>query len=142
MSEEASPQEDRRKRDRPEMLRLKSISPGITVNDLGASLKWYCDVVGFHVAEKFEHEGVVRGAALIAGVGQLMLSQDDGAKGQDRVKGQAIRLYLTTSQEVDAVAEAIKARGGTLASEPDDMPWGARAFDLLDPDGFQLTITS
>ena len=92
MSEAASRQDDHRTRRLPETLRLKSISPGITVNDLAASLKWYCDVVGFHVAEKFEHEGVVRGAALIAGVAQLMLSQDDGAKGQDRVKGQAIRL--------------------------------------------------
>ena len=142
MSEAVTPQDDHRARKRPETLRLKSISPGITVNDLEASLKWYCNVVGFHVAEKFEHEGVVRGAALIAGVAQLMLSQDDGAKGEDRVKGQAIRLYLTTSQDVDAVADFIKSRGGTLASEPDDMPWGARAFDLLDPDGFQLTITS
>lgn len=142
MSDETNPQADRPTRGKPETLRLKSISPGITVNDLDASMKWYCEVVGFHIAEKFEHEGVVRGAALIAGVAQLMLSQDDGAKGTDRVKGKAIRLYLTTSQEVDDVAKAIKTRGGTLASEPADMPWGSRAFDLLDPDGFQLTITS
>ena len=142
MSEAVNPQKDLRARMRPETLRLKSISPGITVNDLEASLKWYCGVVGFHVAEKFENEGVVRGAALIAGVTQFMISQDGGAKGQDRAKGQAIRLYLTTSQDVDAVAEAIKTRGGTLASEPADMPWGARAFNLVDPDGFQLTITS
>ena len=40
------------------------------------------------------------------------------------------------------MADFIKSRGGTLASEPAYMPWGARAFDLLDPDGFQLTITS
>ena len=142
MSDEANPQEDHTDRKRPESLRLKSISPGITVNDLEASLKWYCEVVGFHIAEKFESDGVVRGAALIAGVAQLMLSQDDGAKGENRAKGQAIRLYLTTSQKVDDVAAAIRTRGGTLASEPADMPWGARAFDLLDPDGFQLTITS
>ena len=142
MNDEAKSETDRRKIGQPETLRLKSISTGITVNDLEASLKWYCDVVGFTIAEKFEDEGVVRGAALIAGVAQLMLSQDDGAKGMDRVKGQGIRLYLTTSQEVDNVAAAIRTRGGTLASEPADMPWGSRAFDLLDPDGFMLTVTS
>jgi len=27
---------------------------------------------------------------------------------------------------------AIKGRGGQLASEPADMPWGVRAFDLVD----------
>ena len=142
MSDELKVQPDRREPGKPETLRLKSISPGITVNDLDASLSWYRDVVGFHIVETFEHDGVVMGAALIAGVARLMLSRDDGAKGRDRVKGQAIRLYLTTSGDVDDVAAAIKARGGTLASEPEDMPWGARAFNLVDPDGFQLTITS
>jgi uncharacterized glyoxalase superfamily protein PhnB len=112
------------------------------MNDLQTSLSWYCDVVGFTVAEKLEHEGEVRGAALVAGAGRLMLSQKDWAKGRDRVKGQGVRLYLTTTQDVDYVAAAIKVRGGELASEPTDMPWGARAFDLVDPDGFQLTILS
>jgi uncharacterized glyoxalase superfamily protein PhnB len=72
----------------PETLRLSSIAPGITMNDLQTSLSWYCDVVGFTVAEKLEHEGEVRGAALVAGAGRLMLSQKDWAKGRDRVKGQ------------------------------------------------------
>ena len=142
MTESADTDQERRELSKPQTLRLRSVSPGITVNDLEASLKWYCDVVGFHLREKFEHEGEVRGAALDAGDQGIMLSQDDWAKGRDRVKGQAIRLYLQTSQDVDEVAAAIKARGGTLASEPSDMPWGARTFDLVDPDGFQLTITS
>ena len=112
------------------------------MNDLQASLSWYCDVLGFTIAEKFEHEGEVRGAALVAGVARLMLSQDDWAKGRDRVKGQGLRLYLSTTQDVDDVAAAIKSRGGEIASEPADMPWGARTFDLVDPDGFLLTISS
>ena len=84
----------------------------------------------------------MRGAALVAGVARLMLSQDDWAKGRDRVKGQGLRLHLSTTQDVDHVAAAIKARGGELESEPADMPWGTRAFDLVDPDGFLLTISS
>ena len=142
MSDETqAPTEDRRG-EGPKTLRLSSIAPGITVNDLQASLSWYGDVVGFYIAEKFEHEGEVRGAALVAGGARLMLSQDDWAKGRDRVKGQGLRLYLNTSQDVDEVAAAIKSRGGELASEPADMPWGARAFELVDPDGFLLTIST
>jgi hypothetical protein len=45
-------------------------------------LHFYCEVVGFHLVEKFEHEGVVRGAALVAGDCRLMLSQDDWVKGE------------------------------------------------------------
>ena len=123
-------------------LRLSSIAPAITVNDLDASLSWYCDIVGFTLREKFEHEGEVRGASLVAGAAALMLSKEDWAKGRDRIKGQGLRVYMSTTQDVDEVAADIKSRGGELASEPADMPWGARTFDLVDPDGFLITISS
>ncbi|HEX9887829.1 MAG TPA: VOC family protein [Longimicrobiales bacterium] len=133
---------DDSQRTHPETLRLKSVSAALTVNDLQVSLDWYCGIVGFHLESRFEHEGVLRGAELVAGDQAIVLSQDDWAKGRDRPKGQAIRLYFQTSQDVDEVAAAITARGGTLASDPADMPWGARAFNLVDPDGFHMTISS
>jgi uncharacterized glyoxalase superfamily protein PhnB len=139
---ETDVQREKRKPDKPPTLRLKSISPSITVDDLEKSLEWYCNVVGFYLAETFEHEGQIRGAAIKAGRQTLMLSQDDWVKGRDRDKAQGIRLYLQASQDIDEVATAIKARGGDLATEPADMPWGARAFNLVDPDGVHLTITS
>ncbi len=36
-----------------------------------------------------------------------------------------------------AIAAAIKARGGKLVSEPVDQSWGARTFNLVDPDGYR-----
>jgi len=126
----------------PESLRIRTISPGLTVSDLDASLSWYRDIVGFTVGELWEHEGEVRGAELLAGSARLMIGQDDWAKGRERVKGVGLRLYMSTGQDVDEVAAAIKSRGGMLESEPEDMPWGARAFSLVDPDGFQITISS
>ena len=130
---------DRRQSD---SLRVREIIPSLTVRDLQASLTWYRDVVGFHVKEAHEHEGQVRGYTLVAGTQHLLIGQDDGAKGFDRVKGLGMRFYLETSQDVDEIAEHIKARGGTLASEPADMPWGPRAFSLEDPDGFAFTVMS
>lgn len=131
------------RRNNPESLRLRSIAPGITASDLEASVSWYRDVVGFTLVDEWrDDDGKLRGVGLVAGAARLLLSQDDGAKGTDRKKGQGLRLYLNTAQDVDAVAESVKSRGGTLASEPADMPWGARAFDLVDPDGFALTISS
>lgn len=127
----------------PETLRLKSISAALTVDDIEASIAWYRDVVGFHVEETYEGEdGDVRGASLAAGDQRIVISQDDGAQGRDRKKGQGIRLYLQASQDVDAIAAAIQARGGELASPPTDMPWGARSFNLVDPTGFNLTIST
>ena len=43
----------------------------------------------------------------------FMIGQDDWKKGRDRVKGEGFRLYCQTTQDVDRLAEGIKARGGT-----------------------------
>ena len=128
--------------DKPAAFEARSLSTSLTVKDLQASLAWYRDVVGFTVSQQHEREGVVRAVSLSAGAVQLLLNQDDGAKGMDRVKGEGFSLMFTTSQDVDAIAKGITERGGTLDSEPADMPWGARVFRLRDPDGFRLVISS
>jgi uncharacterized glyoxalase superfamily protein PhnB len=66
----------------------------------------------------------------------------DGAKGWDREKGVGFSLMITTTQDVDELANGIKERGGTLHAEPEDMPWGPRMFRIRDPDGFRLAISS
>jgi len=129
-------------RSQPETLRLRALTPSLTVSDVEASLHWYRDIVGFHVLQAYEEEGVVVGYGLIAGVQQLFISQDDFAKGRDRVKGVGLRFYLETAQDIDTLAANIQARGGVLQSEPTDTPWGAREFTLVDPDGFLFTIAS
>lgn len=119
-----------------------TLQASFTVKDLQASLTWYHDVVGFNVDQRFEREGVLRSVAVRAGNVRILLNQDDGAKGWDRVKGEGTGLMLVTSQNIDDVANRIKTKGGTLDSEPADMPWGVRAFRLSDPDGFKYVISS
>jgi catechol 2,3-dioxygenase-like lactoylglutathione lyase family enzyme len=120
-------------------LRVASIAPSFTVNDLEKSLAWYRDVLGLKMGDRWEHDGVLTGAELSAGGTTFMITQDDWKLGRDRVKGAGFRLFCTTSQDVDQLAAGIKARGGTLASEPRD-EWGMRAFAIVDPDGFKITI--
>src|SRR5512138_540621 len=129
-------------RHEPETLRLRSASPGLTVNDLEASLAWYRDTLGFVVKERWEHDGKLTGAELVAGKVSFYLMQDDWQKGRDRVKGVGFRMHATTSQNVDRLAETIRSRGGRLLTEPHDEAWGGRAFAVADPDGFKLTIFS
>lgn len=130
------------KRSQPETLRLRALTPSLTVRDLEASLTWYRDVVGFHVAQAWDEGGVVKGYELVAGSEQIFLSQDDFSKGKDRVKGVGMRFHLETAQDIDTLAEHIQARGGTLESGPEDTPWGTRAFTVVDPDGFRFTLSS
>jgi uncharacterized glyoxalase superfamily protein PhnB len=126
----------------PEFLRGGSLTASLTVKDLQKSLTWYRDVVGFGVDRMIERDGKLRGVALKAGDVRLNINQDDGAKGWDRVKGEGFSLQFTTDQNVDEIANRIKGLGGTLESEPADMPWGPRLFRLRDPDGFKLAISS
>ncbi len=126
----------------PQSFRARTLSASLTVKDLQKSLAWYRDVVGFAVDQNYERDGKLMAVSLQAGDVRILIGQDDGAKGWDRVKGEGFSLQITTEQNIDEIAKRIKEHGGTLESAPADMPWGARIFRLRDPDGFKLAISS
>jgi len=122
-------------------MNANALSVSLTVKDVRASLAWYRDVLGFAIAQEYERGGALRAVSLSAGVARLLLSQDDGAKGSDRAKGEGISFMLTTAESIDAIATRAKAAGAVLDSEPADA-FGRRAFRLRDPDGFRIAISS
>ena len=125
-----------------DFLTATALGASLTVKDLRKSLAWYRDVLGFSVDREIERDGQLRAVALRAGSARVLINQDDGAKGLDRAKGEGFSLMFTTTQSIDAIANGIKQRGGALATEPADMPWGARVFRLVDPDGYKLVIST
>ena len=118
-----------------------SLGVSLTVNELGTSVAWYRDVLGFTVEKEYERAGVVFGTRLRAGDVMILVTQDNGTRGGDRVKGDGCSFQFTTTQNVDELAARAKARGVALDTEPMDA-WGARVFRLRDPDGFKLVISS
>jgi len=130
----------RKQRRDPETLRLRSVEPALTVDDIERSLRFYTDVLGFVVGERWEEAGQLRGVSLKAGACSLGLSQDDWSKGRDRKKGEGISLWCATAQDIDALAARIKAAGARLAQEPSDSPEGGRMLAVDDPDGFRLRL--
>ena len=134
-----SPEREHRQRRQPETLRLRSLIPTLTVDDVGRSLAWYRDVLGFVEAQRWEEEGRMVGAHVRAGSCDLYLTQDDWKKGRDRKKGVGLRFHYETAQDVDALAERIRAAGGTLQEGPVDR-WEFRQLTVVDPDGFILSI--
>ncbi|MDQ6888323.1 MAG: VOC family protein [Gemmatimonadota bacterium] len=125
-----------------EELKARGLMPSVTAGDLERSLRFYTEGLGFAVAEKFEEGGKVNGVMLKAGGAMIGLSQDDFAKGRDRVKGVGIRLYFETEQDVGAIARRAKTAGIALDTEPGPLPWGPMGFSVTDPDGFKLTISN
>lgn len=126
----------------PEQLLGESLDASLTVKNLEQSAKWYVDVLGFSEDRRYEREGRLLAISLRAGIVRVLLTQDDGAKGLDRTKGEGLSLQITTQQSADALADRIKQHGWTLDTEPVTMPHGVRAFRLRDPDGFRFTISS
>ena len=120
---------------------LVSLAPSFTVGDLDKSMAWYRDVLGAVVTDRWEHDGTLMGVEMRAGAVTFMLGQDDWKKGRDRVKGQGFRLYCETTEDIDRLAERIRAAGVTLAQEPRDESWGARTLAVDDPDGFKVTVS-
>lgn len=120
----------------------ESLEASLTVMQLEDSVSWYEKVLGFAVDRRYEREGKLVAVSLQAGAVRLLLTQDDGAKGLDRAKGEGFSLQITTKQDSDALAARAKAQGWKLDTEPVTMPHGARVFRLRDPDGFRLTISS
>jgi predicted enzyme related to lactoylglutathione lyase len=118
-----------------------SLAVSLSVSSLPTSLAWYRDVLGFTVARVFDRGGTPFAASLRAGTVAILLTQDDGARGADRPKGDGFSLQLTTRQNIDDVANRFQERGGTIESGPMDV-MGARVFRLRDPDGFKIAISA
>lgn len=128
--------------DNAERLTLRSVGPSFTVGDVEKSLAWYRDVMGFEVGERWEENGTLLGAELKAGPVMFMIGQDDWKKGRDRRKGEGMRIYIDTAQNVDQLAADAKKAGIALDAEPHDTDMGSRAFEVTEPSGFKLTIGS
>lgn len=127
-----------RRRRSPETLRLRAVMPMLLVSDLERSLAWYCDILGFVVAEELRRAGTLAAVRLKAGKVQFLLEQDPD-RAADRPRGNSIRLYCATRQDVNKVAAAIQERGGRIQEAPDDAH-GGRDFSILDPDGYVISI--
>lgn len=128
----------------PAVLNATNLGCSITCKNLEASIGFYRDAIGFGVAQTFEHEGKVVAAVIASGDCRIVLNQDDGKLGWDRIKGQGFYLQINVAglADVDAAAARITAAGGKLLNEPADRPWGVRMFQFSDLDGFKLGVST
>ena len=122
-------------------LNATNVVPSLTVDDIAKSLAFY-ETLGFIVKDRWEENGTLMYAMLQSGRLQIGLNQDDWKKGRDRQKGLGTRLHIETAQNVDEIAARVKAAGITLDAEPFDTPWKTRQFELTDPSGFKLTVST
>lgn len=122
-------------------MNAQNMYPSLTCSDLKRSITFY-EGLGLEIVQRHEEKGVLLFVQMKGGEASVGLGQDDFAKGKDRSKGIGARFWITTSQDIKALAESAKNAGVKIDEGPAPLPWGPMAFAVTDPDGFKLTVTS
>ena len=104
-----------------------------TVRDIAKSIEYYRDALGFIVT--FQYGEPIFYACLCRDEVALHLLSAHETK---RLPGNgSICVFV---KDVDAVHAELAARGAAVVKPPQNYDYGMRDFDVVDPDGNQLTF--
>lgn len=115
--------------------------PTLSVADVGASVGWYSEVLGFGTV--FVLPGA-DGAPVLAHLRLRkyadVLLVPEGEESSDK-KGVGVSLsFLVGESGVDAMAERLVGRGVELDEGPVTRPWNTREIVVVDPNGYRLVF--
>lgn len=116
--------------------------PTLAVRDVGASVGWYAEQVGFGTV--FVMPGA-DGEPVLAHLrwrkyADVLLVPDSGSDGE-RLKGAGVSLsFLVGDLSVDAMAERLVGLGVELDEGPVTRAWNTREIVVVDPDGYRLVF--
>ena len=117
--------------------------PTLAVGDVGASVGWYSEVLGFgtvFVLPGSDGEPVL-GHLRWRTYADLLLVPDEGGSDSSGRKGVGVSLsFLVGDVSVDAMAEQLTGLGVELEEGPVTRPWNTREIVVADPDGYRLVF--
>jgi catechol 2,3-dioxygenase-like lactoylglutathione lyase family enzyme len=116
---------------------ISSVTPQLRTLDIESSIRFYTEKLGFTVDFRYEdfYAGIRSGAHAI----HLKESDcPDPSVEFVRAAGH-FHLYLQTD-DVDAVAQHLRAQGVVLIREPADTPWNTRELVLEDDQGHTIYV--
>ena len=120
---------------------------GLFVDDMGAMIRFYRDILGFEIKEAEDTSNVylIKDGTLF-----LPYGRQDFEKMTNRrygyVKGLnghfELALYVDTYEEVDKAFAVAVSKGAEPVLEPTTEPWGQRTCYIADPEGNLIEIGS
>jgi uncharacterized glyoxalase superfamily protein PhnB len=114
------------------MTKVERIIPILNVRDVGASLTFYVDVLGFDRSWHWGHPptfgGVLAGHAEI----QFCLNGQGGP-------GTWLSIWV---DDVDAWFERLRSSDVDIRQPPTTFPWGVRELNVADPDGHRIRFST
>jgi lactoylglutathione lyase len=119
---------------------LREVVPFMYVEDLDASVRYYCNLLGFEITQKWEPDGKLAWCRLEHGQAAIMLQQAEAEDGPAEGRGRGLTLFFICD-DVDAVRTGLIARGLSL-DPPEVTFFGWKQQYLRDPDGYSLCFES
>ncbi len=120
---------------------------GLFVDDMGAMIRFYRDVLGFEIKEDEDASNVylVKDGTLFLLYGRKDF-EDMTSRRYEYVRGlnghSEIALYVDTFEEVDTEYAKAVEKGAVSVLEPVTEPWGQRTCYIADPEGNLIEIGS
>jgi len=121
---------------------LAPVAPEFFVSDVGATVRFYTETLGFD-AVRLETEGSVPVFAVLGlGDAVVLIDRQESIGGAPPTpRGLAVNIRVMVP-DVDAVYGRARAAGATISRDIGDRDYGLRDFIVRDPDGFRIRFAS
>lgn len=114
-----------------------SVIPVLTYANVGEAVDWLTRVLGFQERVRIgDHR-----AQLSFGDGALIVADESGDRCAPVAEQGVTHAVMLRVEDIDTHYAAVRAAGGSILSEPQDMPYGERQFSIQDPAGHRWTFT-
>ena len=121
-------------------MKLRSLVPVLDVQDVDASIEFYCGALGFTLHDKVEWGGKTEWALLLCDHVQLMLcaSQDVDSEDPLHHNHNTDGMFFLYHDNLESLQVYLGSRGYTSVPDMLQPGRGKRDFYLRDPDGYVL----